>query len=134
MRLSRKSQYGLRAMICLARERKTVSINEISKAEKIPFPFLEKIMGLLRNANIVKAIKGARGGYLLAKKPNKISIGEIVRTIEKGISIAPCLGDIGSLKNICKRKNRCLAREAWKKLQDSLQNTLDSMTLDNLID
>ena len=77
MQISKKSQYGLRALVYLAKEASSdtvCSIKEISKAEDIPFDFLEKILSELEKEDLVKAKKGAQGGYFLNKKPKQITV------------------------------------------------------------
>jgi len=127
MRVSKKSQYGLRAMVYLAKhssEKEVCPIREISKKENIPFDFLEKIISELEKAGLVKAKKGVLGGYFLAKKPEKITSGEIVRVLESTVPVS-CTG--------CQMARICSTKNVWDKVQDSLDSTLDSMTLKDLI-
>lgn len=128
MKVSKKSQYGLRAMACLARncsEKKVCPLKEISEKEDIPFDFLEKIILELEKAGLVKAKKGVQGGYFLAKKPKKITTGEIVRVLEETAPLVSCLG--------CPKVRSCLTKGVWKKAQESLDSTLNSITLEDLI-
>ena len=127
MRISKKSQYGLRAMVYLAKhssEDKVCPIKEISKKENIPFDYLEKIVSELEKAGLVKAKKGVQGGYFLAKKPERITSGEIVRVLESTVPVN-CAG--------CQMVRICSTKNVWDKVQDSLDSTLDSMTLKDLI-
>ena len=127
MRVSKKSQYGLRAMVYLAKhssEDKVCSIKEISEKEKISFDYLEKIILELQEAGLVKAKKGVQGGYFLAKEPNKITAGQVVRVLESTVPVG-CLG--------CQMARICSTKSVWDKVQDSLDSTLDSMTLADLI-
>jgi len=83
MKISKKAQYGLRAMVYLAKNKeRVVSLKEIAESEKISVDFLEKIIKDLHEAKLVKSKKGAGGGYLLAKKAEKIYAGEIVEILE----------------------------------------------------
>lgn len=127
MQISKKSQYGLRAMVYLARfsgDKKLYPLKEISRSEGIPFDFLEKIISKLEKAGLVRAKRGFQGGYFLAKNPRKITVGEIVGTLEGTIPVS-CSG--------CGRIKKCLARNVWKKVEHSLNSTLNSITLANLI-
>jgi len=127
MRVSKKSQYGLRAMVYLAKhssEDKVCSIKEISEKEKISFDYLEKIILELQEAGLVKAKKGVQGGYFLAKEPNKITAGQVVRVLESTVPVG-CSG--------CQMARICSTKSVWDKVQDSLDSTLDSMTLADLI-
>jgi len=128
MKISTKSQYGLRAMVYLAKcKGKRCSLKIISQKENISFDYLEKILSKLEKAGLVKAKKGVQGGYILGRKPSKIKIGEIVRTLEGEIVLVRCL------KHICPRGKKCLTRTFWKKLQDSIDKALNSLTLADLL-
>lgn len=109
MQISKKSQYGLRAMVYLARfPQKIHSLKTISKTEGMPFDYLEKIISKLEKAGFVKSKKGVQGGYFLAKKPAKIKIGKIIRTLEGDISLVKCITKEGGF--ICPRKKNVLLK------------------------
>lgn len=127
MKVSKKSQYGLRAMVYLAKhssDKKVCPLKEISKKEGIPFDFLEKIISELEKAGLVKAKKGVQGGYFLVKKPKKITAGEIVRVLESTEPVS-CAG--------CQMARICSTKNVWQKVQGSVDSTLDSVTLADLI-
>lgn len=128
MKISTKSQYGLRAMIYLAKNKDRIcSLKEISKKEKISFDYLEKIFLKLEKAGLVRSKKGSLGGYYLAKNPEKIKIGKIISALEKNIFLVKCLDEI------CPQQSKCLAKNFWKKLNDNINKTLNSITLANLL-
>lgn len=127
MRVSKKAQYGLRAMVYLAKhssKEKVCPLKEISEKENIPFDFLEKIISELQGAGLVEAKKGVQGGYFLTKEPKKITAGEIVRVLESTVPVS-CLG--------CQMARICSTKSVWGKLQDSVDSTLDSVALKDLI-
>ena len=127
MKVSKKAQYGLRAMVYLAKhssEEKVCPLKEISEKEGIPFDFLEKIISELQETGLVKAKKGVQGGYFLAKPAKKITAGEIVRVLESTVPVS-CFG--------CQMARICSTKSVWDKVKDSLDSTLDSMTLADLI-
>jgi len=127
MRVSKKAQYGLRAMVYLAKHssgEKVCSIKEISQKEDISFDFLEKIILELQRAKLVEGKKGVQGGYFLAKKPEKILAGEVIRVLENTVPV-DCAG--------CQIARICATKDVWDKVQDSLDSALDSMTLADLI-
>jgi len=126
-KISTKSQYGLRAMVYLARQNKICSLKEISKNENIPFDYLGKILTELEKAKFIKSKKGFQGGYFLAKKPSKIKIGEIIKILEKEFFLVKCI------KGFCPREKNCLAKNFWKKIQKVFISTLNSITLSDLI-
>ncbi|OGZ27387.1 MAG: hypothetical protein A2365_02845 [Candidatus Nealsonbacteria bacterium RIFOXYB1_FULL_40_15] len=123
MRISKKTQYGLRAMIHIAKNGKK-SLKEIAKAENISVDFLEKILKDLQSNGLLVSKKGSSGGYSLARKPEKIYAGEIVETLE-GIVPVECEG--------CQMARICSSKNIWDDVKDSLQETLYSKTLKDLI-
>jgi len=127
MRVSKKAQYGLRAMVYLAKhssKNKVCPLKKVSEKENIPFDYLEKILSELEAAGLVEAKKGVQGGYFLAKNPEKITTGEIVRVLESTVPVS-CVG--------CQMARICSSKSVWEKVQDSVDSTLDSMTLADLI-
>jgi len=132
MKISTKSQYGLRAMVYLAKFKGSYCpLRIISKNEDISFDYLEKIISKLEKASLVKAKKGVQGGYFLAKSPSKIKLGEIIRALEGEVSLVKCIAK--KEKYHCPREKKCLTKNFWKKIQDSLNSVLDSLTLADLI-
>jgi len=133
MKLSTKSRYGLRAMIDLALHYKQghVAVGDISKREDISTHYLEQILSKLRREGLLKSVRGARGGYALAKPPGKITVGRIVGILEGGIELVNCTS--GTKKSFCKRIDRCLSRLVWEKLNACINEVLDSTTLADLL-
>jgi Rrf2 family protein len=132
LKFSAKSQYGLRAMVCLAMSRGEIfSLKEVSKREGISFDYLEKIFSKLEKAKLIKAKRGVQGGYFLIKKPAKIKVGKIIRILEGEVALVKCINRQN--KFLCPHGGKCLTRNFWKKIQDSLNKTLDSLTLADLI-
>jgi len=127
MQVSKKSQYGMRAMILLAKNYKSkelLSLKEIAKRELIPFDFLEKIVSQLEKAKLVKGKKGAGGGYVLAKAPQKITAKDIVDVLEDTMPVNCTL---------CKKKNKCASKSVWAKVDLALIKALKSVKLSSLI-
>lgn len=131
MRISTRSQYGLRAMIFLGKANKICPLKEISKKEGISFDYLEKIISKLEKARLVEAKKGVQGGYFLTQKPAKIKIGKVIRALEGEINLVKCIGK--KEKYLCPREKKCSTKNFWKKIQDTLNSALDSLTLADLI-
>ena len=128
MRISKKTQYGLRAMVCLAKffpQKQVISLKTISEKEEIPFDFLEKIISEIEKAGLIKAKKGVQGGYFLARAPQKITVKEIMKILERTTELAPCGG--------CQKAKKCLTKDVWKKVEDSLNTALSSITLKSLV-
>jgi Rrf2 family protein len=128
IKVSKKSQYGLRAMICLAQNyklKRVISIKKISEKEGIPFGFLEKIVSRLEKSGLVRGKKGVNGGYILARSPQKISVGDIVFVLEENKKPVNCA--------LCGKKAKCASRNVWIKLDLALNKALESIKLSSLI-
>lgn len=88
----------------------------------------------LRRAGIVKSIRGAQGGYMLAKSPAEITIGAIITTVEGPIAVVDCLlADAESAEQFCDRACACVTRGIWEKVCDSISEVLESITLQTLL-
>jgi len=119
-------------MVCLAKNKKIIlPLKEISKKEGISFDYLEKIFSKLEKSGLVKAKKGVQGGYFLGRKPSKIKLGEIIRALEGEMALVKCTNT--QKRYFCPRDKKCLTKTFWKKIQNSLNKALDSLTLADLI-
>jgi len=117
-------------MVFLAKRKdKICPLKDISQKEGISFDYLEKIISKLEKTGLVKSKKGSRGGYFLAKSPQKVKIGEIIRTVEGDAPLVRCTAKSGR----CPMEKKCFAKKFWSKLQKSLNATLNSLTLADLI-
>ncbi len=128
VKISKKAQYGLRAMVYLGRvslKKEIASLKKISQAEGIPFDFLEKIISSLEKAGLLKSKKGVSGGYFLARSPKRISAGEIMEALEGEIAPVGCA--------LCGKSKRCLSKNVWDEVRASLVSTLNSITLYDLL-
>ena len=127
MKISKKAEYGLMAMVHLARNKnkKAISIREISNIEGVPFEFLGKIFTTLERANLVTAKHGAAGGYYLAKPASKITAGNIVEVLDGKIMPVQCA--------LCSKARKCTSKSVWDKVRNSLSKTLYSIKLSSLI-
>lgn len=127
MRLSTRGQYGLRAMCVLGLGHGDgyLPLRVIADQEGISLQYLEQIFGELRRAGLVESERGARGGYRLARDPSQITVGDVVRTLEGPIAPVECLTG----HEECERAECCLTREAWHRLQQSMTEALDGITL-----
>ena len=133
MKLSTKGRYGLRAMIDLAIHSKEnqVSIKSISERQEISENYLERIIALLKKAGYVKSTRGAQGGYTLTKKPDQISVGNILRALEGDLNPVDC-----SLINddkVCSESGLCVTKFVWKRISDSINDVVDNISLQDLV-
>ncbi|MFH0840145.1 MAG: Rrf2 family transcriptional regulator [Candidatus Omnitrophota bacterium] len=135
MSISTKSTYGIRAMFELALHHgaNPISVTYISKKENISVPYLEQLLNKLRRKGLVKSIRGPAGGYVLAKAPAKITVGEIVMALDGDITPVHCASSAKPSK-ACKMIDRCVTKTVWKKLKDALDKTLNGVSLKDLCD
>ena len=133
MRLTAKGEYGVRAMTILALDFRTgpVPLREIAMRENISYQFLEQIVLPLRHAGLINSVRGAKGGYALARPPEQIKVGEIVRVLEGPIAPVGCVAD--GNEESCARSPACLTRGIWEKLRDRMEQVLDEITLADVI-
>lgn len=106
---------------------KSVSASALETHISVSGKYLEQIMRILTKRDIVKATRGASGGYFLTRSPSEITIGEIVRALEDDMEIIECVKDGGKCK--C-----CPSAAVWKKLYQGINDLLDSMTLEQMIE
>ena len=111
---------------------KPCALKEISEAKGIPFNFLEKIFAKLKKANLVKSKKGVKGGYFLSHSAKKIVVAEIIKTLEDTMAPVLCMAEEKEKRYSCPRKRKCKTIDVWKKIQDSINTTLDSIVLADL--
>lgn len=133
MKMSTKGRYGLRALIDLAQysENEPVSITSISSRQGISERYLEQLMSKLKKAEIIKSIRGAGGGYTLAKPIEEISIGDVLRALEGNIEPVECSG-IQSDSN-CHSAGGCVSKIVWQRINDSVNEAVDGIMLEELV-
>jgi len=131
LKLSTKGQYGVRAMYEIAKAGSIgpVTIKEISKKQDVSVAYLEQILNKLRKAGIIQSVKGPGGGYMLARVPETISIGQILKELEGPVAITSCLDPSEG----CVRVDSCVTHLLWKSLGDNIERFLDRMTLHDLL-
>lgn len=133
MKITKKTRYGLRALIYLARnsnqEGKRVRIKEISEVEKIPTPYLEQILNKLKKANIIEGKRGPAGGYNLSKLPEEVRMIEIFKILEGDLSVIDC--DMAAEN--CKKED-CSTVYLWNKINALIMKLLYSTTLLELME
>ena len=133
MKLSTKGRYGLRALIDLAQygEQEAVSIQSISARQQISDSYLEQLVRKLKKAGLVTSVRGAQGGYRLARPAEEISVGDVLRALEGSIEAVSCQeGENPS----CVGKDLCVAGYVWQKVNKSIQETVDSIMISQLVE
>ena len=133
MKLSTKGRYGLRAMIDLAlySEEEPVSIQSIAKRQNISESYLEQLVRKMRTAGLVISVRGAGGGYQLAKPASEISVGDVLRAMEGNLDAVSCsASSVGG----CEGADLCVTRYVWERINDSIAKTVDSIGIDQLVE
>lgn len=131
--ISTRGRYALRLMLDLAQHSSDdfVPLKDIAERQEISKKYLEQIIPTLSRAGFLQTNRGFQGGYRLAKNPDKYTVGDILRETEGGLAPVACLNN----ETIqCPRVAECLTLPLWKGLQDTINNYLDSVTLQDLID
>ncbi len=130
MKLSTRARYGVRLMLVLALNygKGPVYLKDIAKLEEISEKYLSLIIIPLRGVGLVNSLRGAKGGYSLARDPSLITLKEIVEVLE-GDSLVDCIKD----PSTCSRVPTCASRDVWALLGGKISETLDSITLEQLV-
>ena len=132
MRLSTKGRYGTRAMLDLALNPNEgpVLLREIAKRQEVSEKYLEHSISALRKAGLVRSIRGARGGYVLAKSPSQIRLSEIMEVLEGSMAPVECVDD----PQVCQRAQLCVTRDIWAEMKEAIDNILESITLQDMVE
>ena len=135
MKLSTKGRYGLRAFIDLAvyGEEGPVSLTSIAARQEISLNYLEQLMAKLRKAGLVESIRGGNGGYRLARPAEEISVGAVLRALEGDLKPVECAGIDAGKESHCTGSGTCVSRIVWKRINDSINNTVDSIFIGELV-
>ena len=131
MKISTKGRYALRVMIDLAihDNGKYISLKEISERQEISNKYLEQIISLLNKAGYIETARGNTGGYKLSRLPKEYKVGDILRATEGDLAPIYCLTEAGE----CIRQKNCKTYSFWKGLDDTINEYIDSKTLEDLI-
>lgn len=123
MKISTKGRYGLTIMIELAKRygKGPTSLKSIAQSQNLSEHYLEQLISPLRNAEFVKSIRGAYGGYVLTKKPSQITAGDVIRVLEGPITPVEGIEDEEPVK-----------RQLWIRIRDAVKDVLDSTTIEDL--
>ena len=136
MRLTTKSRYGTRMILDLAIhcEDGYIPLNAIAKRQNISMKYLERLIGKLRDAGFVSSRRGPSGGHRLAVAPDKITVGDIVRTLEEGSAITDCSEKDKKLCGVCTQAGECLSQWIWIEASKAMFDRLDQITIAMLLD
>ena len=134
MKISTKGRYGLRALIDIAihSSDEPAPLSEIAVRQNISISYLEQLIAKLKKAGIVNSSRGAKGGYTLGRSPDLISVGEVLRTLEGDLNPVACAELTGEGES-CSGSELCVTKYVWKRISDSINNTVDTLMLSEII-
>jgi Rrf2 family protein len=139
MKISYKADYAIKALVYLAgryiRENKPDSfsqIQEISKDQDIPVKFLEQILLNLKNSGYVRSLRGKNGGYVIAKRPEEIKLGEIIRLMDGPLAPIACVSR--SAYQHCDFEKRCVLKPIWERVNEAISSIVDNIDFRQLVD
>ena len=133
MKISTKGRYAVRVMLDLALNNtgECIKVKEIANRQGISEKYLEQIIAVLNKAGYVKSVRGAQGGYRLAKNPDEYTVGMILRLTEGSMAPVACLEE-GA--DVCERCDTCETLEIWKDVYAAVNQVIDGVTLEDLLE
>jgi len=132
MKLSKRGEYGLKAMIDLASQDEPTAvtqIKDIAARQQIPVKFLEQILLTLKNAGLLRSRAGVGGGYYLAKAPTEITLGQVVRVLDGPLAPIPCVSQMAYERCVCEDEATCGLRLTMLDVRNAIADILDQTTL-----
>jgi len=133
VKLSTRGRYGIKAVVDLAVEygNGPVSASTLAGLQGISLPYLEQLIAALRKAKLVESARGVQGGYTLSRKPEQITVGEVLRALEGSTTLVDC---VGQDSEGCENAACCSARPLWLKIQNRIDTVLDETTVKDMAD
>ena len=131
MKISTRGRYGTRAMLDLANHfgQGPISLKDLASRQEISPKYLEQLLIPLRTAGIIKSIRGAKGGYVLAREPASVCLDEIILILEGSMAPVECVDNPSS----CHRSSTCVTHEVWCAIGDKVTQMLRDITLRDLV-
>ena len=132
MKLSTKGRYGTRAMLDLALHygEGPIQLKDVAARQQISERYLEQLVLSLKAGGLLKSVRGAKGGFILARPPSEIKLIEIIQTLEGSICPVACVDD----PNLCSRVDTCVTRDIWGEMGKAMTQILESQTLQDLVE
>lgn len=132
MKISTKGRYGLRAMVDLVvySAGGHISLKSIAERQNISEGYLEQVFSTLRKAGLINSIKGAQGGYAIADRPDKITVGNVLRALEGNLSV---IDDKSMDEKTNDKIEDCIRQKVWSIINASIDDVVDSITLEDLM-
>jgi Rrf2 family transcriptional regulator, iron-sulfur cluster assembly transcription factor len=134
MKISTQSRYGLRALFDIAYHSacQSTQVKDIASRQSISPRYIEQIFQKLKRGGIVKSIRGPAGGYCLTRKPEQITIGDVIRAAEGSIQLVSCGNGKAVVAKGCQRAGECVTTDIWQEASSRLMAYFDSITLEDL--
>jgi Rrf2 family cysteine metabolism transcriptional repressor len=133
MRISAKGEYAAKAVLYLSLKYPgVVTIHEIARRHRIPIKYLEHILLSLKKSGLLESRRGVRGGYTLARSPEKISIGEVLRVVDGRFSQASCIEVDLQHPYVCPESDTCGLKQVWQDVQGAVEHILFETTFDDV--
>lgn len=131
MKLTTKGRYATRAMLDLAlhRDEGAILVRDIARRQEVSEKYLKQLFAPLKAAGLVRTIRGARGGFTLAKPPSEIKLIEIVQVMDGSMAPSECVDDA----QICSRSDSCVTRQVWTEMKEATDKVLESTNLQDLV-
>lgn len=132
MRISMRCDYGIRAVSDLAKHQGVGPIPsaEIAARQSIPEAYLDQLLNTLRKGGLVKTVRGARGGHMLARTPDQLTMADVVHALEGTSAPVECLDD----SSTCKLVSSCGQRDVWRQIQQATERILSTTTIADLVE
>ena len=133
MKLTTKGRYAVMAMADLAlfKDRGPTSLTDISLRQNISVAYLEQIFIKLKNSNLVKSVRGAKGGYVLESSPEEIKISNIISAVDEEVKTLNCKKE--SKKGCNNRNTKCITHNLWDQLDNHINNFFEKVKLNDLV-
>ena len=131
MKISTKGRYALRLMVDLALsgQGQPISQKDVAQRQQLSDKYLEQIVTPLSRAGLVRSVRGAGGGYLLTRRPEEYTVGEILRPLEGDLAPVECATDA----QFCERSGQCVTVELWQQIHRAVSEVVDRTTLADLV-
>lgn len=131
MKISTKGRYALRLMVDLALsgQGQPISLKDVAQRQQLSDKYLEQIVTPLSRAGLVRSVRGAGGGYLLTRRPEEYTVGEVLRPLEGDLAPVECATDA----QFCERSGQCVTVELWQQIHRAVSEVVDRTTLADLV-
>jgi Rrf2 family iron-sulfur cluster assembly transcriptional regulator len=133
MKLTTKGRYAVMAMadIALFRDKGPISLTDVSLRQNISLAYLEQIFIKLKNKNLVKSIRGAKGGYVLVNPPEDIKISNIISAVDEEVKMLNCKKE--SKRGCNNKSSKCITHNLWDQLDQHINNFFEKVKLQDLV-